>query len=149
MGRGLFESFLALVVLAVAARFVIMAWEVGGPKDIDGYSVDAVFVDLGNLEVGTDVVVGGIPVGEVTGMSLDSEFGLATAHLSIDGRYSIPVDSTVRLTSYGLLSPSVLLIGIGQSRELVEPGGTLRETRDVVTIEDELGRQMHGSVGGL
>ena len=56
------------------------------------------------LAVGTDVRLSGIKIGSVSALALDPKTYQATVHLSIKSDVKIPEDSSIMVTSTGLLA---------------------------------------------
>ena len=68
------ESFVGLFILAAVLALVILAFKVSGLTSFfkeEGYTVTALFDDIGGLKLRAPVKVGGVVIGEVTSISLD------------------------------------------------------------------------------
>lgn len=153
MGRNLIETVMGAVVIAVAVLFVVVAYSSASVRSVDGYSLDAAFTRVDGLNVGSDVRLGGIKVGSVTGLSLDTQTYQAVASLGIASEIEIPVDSTARILAEGLLGGSYVDIQVGGDFEALEPGQRFEYTADPVNLVDLLGRFVFsgadaGSAGG-
>ena len=63
MGGNLVETLIGAVVLAVAAVFLIFAYDKAGVAKVDGYELVAKFNKVDGIRVGSDVVMSGINLG--------------------------------------------------------------------------------------
>ena len=65
---------------------------------------------------GTDVRLNGIKIGTVSSMDLDPKTYQAILHFTIRSDVQIPDNSSVKITSAGLLGGEYLAIGPGRQR---------------------------------
>ncbi len=73
MRRNTIETILGGVVLLAAALFIMLAYEAADLTASDGYLIEAEFGSTAGLQIGDDVRVSGIKVGQVTGQQLDGQ----------------------------------------------------------------------------
>ena len=130
---GVVSGALGLVAASVTALAVALTVPAGS-NDGDRYRITGLFDNVGGLVSGAPVTVGGVKVGEVSGLAYDFERQVAVATLSIDSRHSrIPADSGASVYSAGLL---------GERYVEVEPGGAeerfLREGDQIVLTNSAL-----------
>jgi phospholipid/cholesterol/gamma-HCH transport system substrate-binding protein len=140
MGRNLIETVMGAAVIAVAVLFVVLAYSSATVRAVDGYTLDAHFNRVDGLNIGSDVRLGGIKVGTVSELSLNTQTYQAVASLSIASDIEIPVDSTARILAEGLLGGSYVDIQVGGDFETLEPGQRFEYTTDPVNLVDLLGR---------
>ena len=139
---NLAEALVGLVVVAVAAWFILFAWErTGGGASADAIKVKALFPAANGVSVGTDVRVAGLKVGTVTDQRLDAESYQAEVTLALDPSVPIPADSSAAITAEGLL---------GGTYVALIPGGAPNRLKDGDMIFDTQGSvDMMGLVGSL
>src|SRR5215813_3185325 len=113
MNRNVIETIMGAVVLIVAVVFLVFAYSSANTGTVSGYQVTAKFTNVGDLQRGTDVRVGGIKVGSVTDTSLDPQTYLAIVHLSIRNDVKLPTDTAARILSAGLLGATYLALEPG------------------------------------
>lgn len=119
-----FETFLSAAVILIAAGFVLfMRWQTG-TGSLSSYRIEAVIPRADQLNVGTDVRIGGVVVGKVAGLALQKTYRVKV-ELDIRTGIPIPVDSHLGVTG-GLMSSPYLTIDPGQSKQTVAPGGALK-----------------------
>jgi phospholipid/cholesterol/gamma-HCH transport system substrate-binding protein len=92
------------------------------------------------IAVGTDVKLAGIKVGEVSALTLDPRDYLVVVHMTIHDDVKVPDDSSLMVTSSGLLGSSYLSISPGGSDKLLAAGGRIRNTQGAVDLMGLLSR---------
>jgi phospholipid/cholesterol/gamma-HCH transport system substrate-binding protein len=143
MKRSLFETVIGALVIVVAAVFLFYAYEHSSLVTRSGYPVKAAFLSVGGLTSGSDVRIGGVKVGSVTDLKLDQQKYLAVVTMSVNDGVKIPQDTQVSIVSDGLLGGQYVDLLPGKATEMVLPGGVLKNTKDVKTIEQILGEAIY------
>lgn len=133
------ESIIGAIVIAVAVLFVVFAYRATGATNVTGYELTAKLPRVDGLAVGTDVRLSGIKVGVVSGLTLDANY-LVTVHMDIHNDVKIPDDSSMVVTSAGLLGSSYLSISPGGSDKMLPPGGVIRNTQGSIDMMGLLSR---------
>lgn len=140
MSRSVVETVMGAIVLLVAAVFLAQAYKVADLAPRDSYPVTAKFTSIDGLTLGSDVRLGGVKIGTVTDQRVDQEFYQALVTLSIDETIRLPEDSAVSIVSDGLLGGKYVKIVNGGSERMIEAGENLADTKDVLVLEELLGR---------
>jgi phospholipid/cholesterol/gamma-HCH transport system substrate-binding protein len=141
MRRSMIETIMGAVVLIVAGLFLYLAEEAtdfaqGG----GGYELTARFNAVDGLTLGSDVRLGGVKIGTVTSQRIDPELYQAVITARIEEGVRIPEDSQASISSDGLLGGMYLKIEPGTADTLLAGGDEITDTKDVVKLEDLLGR---------
>jgi phospholipid/cholesterol/gamma-HCH transport system substrate-binding protein len=89
----------------------------------------------------------GIKVGTVEKMSLDPKSYNAVVTLALDSSVKLPDDSSVRITSEGLLGNQYLSIEPGASMDMIKPGGEIENTQGSIDLIGLLGKAVFSSGG--
>lgn len=139
MNKRPVETIMGIVVLAVAAFFAYFAYNVSDLQVVKGYTVNAKFLKVGGLTVGSDVRLNGIKIGTVIGQSLDSEDYTANVKMSLASDIKLPVDSVVAIVGDGLVGDKFIKIEPGHSKEFLKDGDEMQNTKDFKTLEDMVG----------
>ena len=139
MKRNPIETVLGAVVLLIAAMFLLFAYLIADLKVATGYEINADFLKIGGLVRGSDVRIGGINVGTVTGKSLNHDTYRARVTMSISANVVLPADTEAMIVGDGLLGSKYVNLVPGQSQQAIDEGGTLRNTRDYQSLEDLVG----------
>ena len=140
MQSNTFETLIGAIVIAVAVGFLYFAYANTNSTGLSGYDLDAKFQRVDGLNVGTDVRLSGIKIGNVSSLSLDPKTYQATVHLNIRSDVKLPDDSSIMVTSTGLLGNSYLSVSPGGSDGMLAPGGTIRNTQGSVDLMSLIGR---------
>ena len=140
MGQRLIETVMGAVVLAVAVLFLVFAWNTADLRPVEGYTLKAGFASVGGLAPGSDVRIGGVKVGSVTGQWIDPESYRAEISFTVRAGLALPADTEASVTSDGLLGGKYLRLVPGVSERRLAPGDMLAKTRDALALEELLGR---------
>lgn len=145
MGRSVFETIMGALVLLVAGGFMAFAYEGSNLKPVDGYPLKAKFSTVAGIGLGSDVRIGGIKVGVVSDMSLDSETYQAILTLQMKQGIKIPEDSSAAVVSDGLLGSKYIKLEPGAEDKMIAANGTITLTQSAVNLEELIGKMAFGS----
>ena len=129
------EVLVGGAVLAAAVGFFVYAAQVtgAGPSGATaGYS--ASFRSVEGISVGTDVRLGGVKVGTVTGLALNPTTFMADTQFTVDDKIRLPEDTAVLISSEGLLGGSFVELLPGGSPFDLEPGSEIEDTQSSVSL---------------
>lgn len=136
----------AFLVLAFAA-FLMLAMKVansGLGGDGQTYSLYARFENIGGLKVRSPVKVGGVVVGRVASIELDSTYFAPVVKLDISTRYNnLPENSSLSILTSGLLGEQYLGLSPGfvhDSVEILEEGDFIEDTKSAMVLEELIGK---------
>jgi phospholipid/cholesterol/gamma-HCH transport system substrate-binding protein len=127
------EVLTGAVVVAVAVFFLAFIYLRTSSGSLSGYEVLARLPKVDGLGVGTDVRVSGIKVGSVSELTLDPRNFLVTVHMSIRDDIKLPTDSSLLITSSGVLGSQYLSITPGGDAKNIAPGGMIVNTQSANT----------------
>lgn len=139
-GRTLIETVMGTVVLAIAAVFLLFAYNSADLQPVRGHTFRATFASVGGLRPGSDVRIGGVKVGSVTGQHIDPKDYRAVITFTVRNGIRLPTDTLAAVTSDGLLGGKYLRLKIGHDKTMLKPGATLKRTRDALALEELLSR---------
>jgi len=150
MQNSTVETLIGAAVIAVAVLFLVFAYSSSGVGAISGYDVTARFDKANGVNVGSDVRLSGIKVGTVEKVALDPKTYNAVVTLALDNSVRLPDDSSVRITSDGLMGNQYLSIEPGASNQMIKPGGQIENTQGSIDLIGLLGKTVFspGTGGG-
>lgn len=134
------ETIVGAVVVAVALLFIVFAYMRTGSGSLSGYEIQARLPRVDGLGIGTDVRLSGIKIGSVSDLTLDPRNYLVTVHMNIRDDVKIPEDSSLIVTSSGLLGSSYISITPGGDDKVLPPGGMIQNSQGSVDLMGLIGR---------
>jgi phospholipid/cholesterol/gamma-HCH transport system substrate-binding protein len=147
MSRSFVETLLGAVVLLVAIAFVAYAYTTSDIRNPPGYTLRAKFDRIDGIQVGTDVRISGIKVGQVVASNLDTRSFRAEVVFTVREDVELPADSSVSVVSESLLGGRFLLIQPGGDDELLVAGDEVMFTQSAINLEDLIGRFVFSGPG--
>lgn len=145
MRENWIEVVTGALVLILAAGFVVFATSGGSSAARDTYTLLASFTSVEGITVGTDVRMAGVKIGSVTGMELNPASFRADVTLAVAQDFELPDDSTVLISSEGLLGGNFVEIQPGGSPFSLAAGDEIVDTQSSVSLINLLLRFVGGS----
>lgn len=139
MNKKPVETIMGVVVLTVAALFMMFAYRVSDLQVVKGYEINSRFLKVGGLNTGADVRINGIKVGTVVSQSINPLDYMVDVKLSIMPQISLPKDSQITIAGDGLMGDKFIKIEPGRSQEKMSAGDTAVNTKDAKSLEDMVG----------
>lgn len=140
MKHNVIETAMGAVVLAAAAIFLVFAMKTANIDSSEGYRVTASFTNANGLIPGTDVRIGGVKVGSVASLHLDTTTYNAEASIMIDDDVQLPADTSATIRSEGLMGGKFLALEPGGDEKMLTNGSRIQHTQSTPDIEQLLGQ---------
>lgn len=140
MSRKFPEIFTGLVILVIAAWFLVYALGRAQAIGGSGYLLRAQFSDIGGLAAGSNVEIGGVTVGHVVDASLNPQTYAAVVTVRINNGVKIPEDTSASISSEGLLGGNYVGLSPGGSDTMLAPGQSFQVTQSAINLENLLGQ---------
>lgn len=147
MQNNTVETLIGAIVILVAVGFLYFAYSSTSMGSLSGYDLKARFASADGITPGTDVRLHGIKIGTVSSLTLDPKSFAAIAHISVRDDVAIPDDSSVKITSSGIMGSSYLAIQPGGSGKMLKSGGEITNTQGSIDLMSLIGRAMYGNAG--
>ena len=148
MKRNPIETVLGAIVLLVAGMFLSLAYSTAQIATSDGYRLEATFLKVGGLQVGSDVRVSGVSVGTVESQFLDLETYEAKVIMVIDQAVTIPEDTVAAIVGDGLLGGKYVDLRAGRSEKSLGDGEIIANSQDFQSLEVLVGEIIFLATGG-
>ena len=103
---------------------------------VDTLQVNSSFFDIGNINIGNDVKIMGVKVGEVSSISLDQDNFMAVITSSVDESIKIPNDSIFKIANNGFIGSPYIEIELGNSNEIFKNNDYTINNVDAVSLEE-------------
>ena len=141
------EGLVGLFLLTAFFALSILAFKVSGLTTwLPGknYTIIAEFDDIGNLKVRSPVKIGGVQVGHVSRIDLDSVTFKAIVKMQIEDQYrDIPDDSSAGILTAGLLGDNYVSITPMYNKTYLKNGSEIQITRSAMVLEKLIGQFMY------
>lgn len=138
------ELSVGAFLVAGFIAFAFLAIEVSGlsftaPKS--SYRLYAKFENVSGLTVRAKVTVGGVLIGRVTDIKLDTKTYSAMVEMAIDGPVNnLTTDSTAAIMTSGLLGEKYIGITPGADDTVLKAGDVIRDTQSALILENLIGK---------
>jgi phospholipid/cholesterol/gamma-HCH transport system substrate-binding protein len=116
----------------------------GGPAEMQIFST---FDEIGGLAPRSQVVIGGVKVGQVDSIVLDEDFR-ARVSLNVDASLELPDDTSAAILTAGVLGDQYIALEPGGSDELLGPGDEIPFTQSALILERMIGKLVQNLGGG-
>ena len=131
------EFILGLLILIISIICIFYySSKINLFNKIETFQINSSFFDIGNVNIGNDVKIKGVKVGEVSGISLDQENYMAIITSSIDESVKIPDNSTFKISSNGFIGSPYIEIQLGESEEPLKNNDYTTDNIDAVSLEE-------------
>lgn len=147
MQKNILETLIGAIVLAVAGGFLVFAYQGSQVHVGEGYTVSGKFADVSGIGLGSDVRIGGIKVGVVSGLALDPNSYEAIVSMQIRTDTRLPKDSSAAVASSGLLGEKFIQLTPGGEDKMLANGGRIEFTQSSVNLEEMIGKFMFSGGG--
>lgn len=143
------EILTGAAVLVVALAFAAyVARGSGFAPSGESYALKASFRSVEGVTVGTDVRLAGVKIGTVTSLKLNPQTYFADATISVAKDVILPDDSTILISSEGLLGGSFVELQPGGSPTNLAPGAEIEDTQGAVSVINLLMKFVGGDKAG-
>ena len=148
------EFFVGLFVLAGMAALLMLLLKVADVRSGgsgENYTLNAQFTNIGSLKSRSPIKVGGVVVGRVEGITLDTDTYLPIVRMEIDKQFgSFPETSSAQILTSGLIGEQYIGIVPGfidEDIDMLGDGDYIEDTKSALVLEDMIGQVLY-SIGG-
>lgn len=151
MEKRAIDWWVGIFVLLGIAALVVLALRVGNLSGFaynDGYVLHADFTNVGSLKVRSPVRLGGVTIGEVTHIGMDTKTFMAHVTMRIEPKVKLPTDTGASIYTEGLLGEQYVAVQPGGMPQDLKPGGTITMTQSAVNIDQLIGQMVFDKASG-
>ena len=135
MKNNAIETIVGALVILIAGAFFTFVYKTADVRaGSGGYEVTANFESIDGISTGSDVRVSGIKVGSVVSQRLNIETYEAVVTMAIAPEVKLPLDTSAKVTSDGLLGSKFIAIEPGGEEEMLADGGNIEHTQGAIDI---------------
>jgi phospholipid/cholesterol/gamma-HCH transport system substrate-binding protein len=139
------EVMIGVAVVVLAVVLIAFAYLRTGSGGGTGYPIQAQLAKVDGLGIGTDVRISGIKVGTVSKLALNPKNYLVLVTMDINNGTEIPTDSSLQVTSSGILGGQYISIQPGGDDKLLASGGMIENAQGSADLMSMIG---HFALGG-
>lgn len=140
------EALVGLFVILFGVWFVWFAYgATGGGAKAGATHVTALFPNSTGINVGSEVRVAGVKVGNVTQQALDPQSFQVKVTLALDPAIKLPADSSAAITSEGFLGATFVSLIPGGDSVALKDGDTIAETQGAMDLMSMVGQFINKS----
>lgn len=147
-----YEFWVGLFVLLGLGALVFLGLRVANVQGFSAektYPLYATFDNIGGLKVRAPIKVGGVVVGRVADIQLDSTAYTPKVTLAVNEEFNkIPDTSSLSIKTSGLLGEQYIALNIGfmleGETEYMKAGSTFSDTNSAMVLEDLIGQFLYG-----
>jgi phospholipid/cholesterol/gamma-HCH transport system substrate-binding protein len=150
MDRSPVRDFIVgLFVLAGLAAIAYLSISIGGFSlhNNGGLMLSADFDEIGGLTLRAPVVISGVRVGEISGISLDTN-NRARVDLDLDSTLKLPTDTSASIVTAGVLGDRYIELQLGAEDKILKSGDKITFTESAVILERLIGKLMDNFSNG-
>ncbi|AJJ19334.1 ABC transporter%2C periplasmic component YrbD [Yersinia intermedia] len=150
------EVWVGLFILIAILAVVFLCLKVADIKSVGNqptYRIYATFDNVGGLKTNSPVKIGGVVVGRVADITLDTKNYSPRVAIDIQQRYNhIPDTSSLAVRTSGLLGEQFLALNVGfedpdMGTSILKDGGIIQDTKSALVLEDLIGQFLYKSGG--
>ena len=135
------DTAVGLLLLAGLAAIAYLSVALGGAtyRGDGGLEIVAVFDQVGGLKPRARVVIGGVKVGQVKGVSLTMDLR-ARVLLDVDRTLRLPSDTSASILTSGVLGDQYVELEPGAEEIFLKSGDELQFTQSALILERFVGK---------
>ena len=100
----------------------------------------AVFDEINNINVGADIKISGVRVGQLLQKNIDIETFQTKITFTVDSQYHLPIDTQIMVQSDGLLGTNYISIVPGRAQKTLQEKAIIRNVKNIVPLEELIGK---------
>lgn len=135
------DLVVGLFVLSGLAALAYLSIQVGGMAYTGpgGLRIYATFDEVGGLRPRAPIAIAGVKVGQVSEIHLDEDLR-ARVTLDIDPSLELPIDTSARIVTSGLLGDQFITLEAGAEEDMLGAGDEIDFTESAISLERLIGK---------
>jgi phospholipid/cholesterol/gamma-HCH transport system substrate-binding protein len=148
MKKGVIETSVGIFVIIGFVCVGYLTIKLGKMEWIgeNFYVISARFQSVAGLKPGAEVVMAGVEIGRVSGITLDTKRMEAIVHMKIQRNLELSDDAIASVKTSGLIGDKYIRISQGGSDVILKPGELITETESAIDLEDIISKYVFGGV---
>lgn len=135
------DTWVGLFVLLGLLAVAYLSFSLGGLsyRGEGGLELVATFDEIGGLKPRSQVVIGGVKVGQVKQIDLDADLR-ARVTLDLQPDLRLPADTSASILTAGVLGDQYVALEPGGEEDVLRPGDEIAYTQNAFVLERLIGR---------
>lgn len=130
------ETIVGISVIIFCILLVALIYNSGlVSKQSNYYTLNAIFERVDGLNIGNDVAISGVRVGEVIAKAIDKNNYNALVTITVNSDLKLPIDTSAEITSSNLLGDKYISLVPGAESETLKNGDNIEFTQSSINIE--------------
>ena len=146
MKKNYFELATGITVILLSFIFITFVIKITnkgvGQKT---YILNAIFENIEGINVGTKIKIGGTEIGKVSNIKLEKDYSI-NVKLAINNGIKIPLDSSIKISTSGIMGGKYLKVIIGGDDTYLKKGDYFEFAESTLDLEDMITRFMLNKV---
>ena len=138
------DTLVGLFVATGIGALFFMAMQISNLSafsETESYIISAAFENSGGLKVKSPVVVGGVRVGRVVGITLDQKKFQSVVTMKIESQYDqLPEDTSASIFTAGLLGEQYVNLEPGGMEDVLVDNSIIDITQPAIVLEEIIGQ---------
>jgi phospholipid/cholesterol/gamma-HCH transport system substrate-binding protein len=145
MEREKTEIVVGIAIIILSLLLVLGVYNKGFlEKKGDYYKLKASFERADGINIGNDVLISGVKIGEVLTKELDKNNYNALITLSVNKDIKLPLDTSAEIASANLMGDKYISLVPGAETELLKDGDSIEFTQSSINLEGLLTKFFFG-----
>ena len=140
MNKRIFEIAVGLFIICLAFGWIFYAKHQINSSKFQGYYLNATFDNVDGIQIGSDVKISGIKVGEVTDIKINPKNFSASVKFSVEQSIKLPADTSACVYTSGLMGNKYIALSPGGDDETLTENDELQTTQGAMNIESLVGK---------
>lgn len=146
------EITVGLFIALGIAALLMLAMKVSNVAEYansDSYQVQARFENIGGLKARSPVMMAGVRIGKVAGVTVDEKTFEAVVTLDLTMRFNnLPIDTSASIFTAGLLGEQYISLEPGGDMKALKQGDTIKLTQSALVLEQVIGQVLFSKAAG-
>ncbi len=132
-----FETFVGACVIVFCIILVIIVHNNGFFRSNRGdfYTLHASFERVDGINIGSEVAISGVKIGEVKSKKVDNANYNAVIEITIQNDLKLPIDTSAEIVSASLIGDKYISLVPGAETDFLKDGDTIDFTQSSISIE--------------
>lgn len=146
MKKNYFELATGITVILLSFIFITFVIKTTNKRvGQKTYILNAIFENIEGINVGTKIKIGGTEIGKVSNIKLEKDYSI-NVKLAINNGIKIPLDSSIKISTSGIMGGKYLKVIIGGDDTYLKKGDYFEFAESTLDLEDIITRFMLNKV---